>query len=141
MKDKRSSPVDKIIPLLIMLGFSLFCGFVGIANGLGTLTSPLNRAAGPMVCGDRQLEIEQDNSAYIQGEQTTRITAYCVDGQTGEKQDASNELFGVITKLQIATGILSSLIIFFLAMLFLNWAAHRLNTTCAGLFQPSVRKQ
>lgn len=62
MKDKLSSPVGKIIPILMVLGFSLFCGIVGTAGGLGTLTSPLNRIAGPMVCGERVLEIERNSN-------------------------------------------------------------------------------
>ena len=79
MKDKRSSPVDKIIPILMVLGFSVFCSIVGTAGGLGTLTSPLNRIAGPTVCGERDLAIERDSSVYIQGEGTQQVTAYCVD--------------------------------------------------------------
>jgi hypothetical protein len=77
---------DKIIPTLIVLGLSMFCGFIVIATGLGTLTSPLNQIAGPMMCGARTLEIEKDSSAYIQGEQTHKVTAYCVDQRTSEKR-------------------------------------------------------
>jgi len=82
---------DKIIPVLIVLGISMFCGFVAIANGLSTLDSPLNRIADPMVCGERSLEIEKDSSAYIQGEQTHKVTAYCVDIGTEKKQETSKE--------------------------------------------------
>jgi len=106
---------------------------------LGTLTSPLNRIAGPMVCGNQKLEIEKDNSAYIQGEQTTLVTAYCVNTD-GEKQDVSNELIKVISRLQMITGFISGLIMFAFGMLFLVWAARRLNIPFEQLFQPSARR-
>ena len=131
---------DRIIPMLIVLGFSLFCGFVIIANGLGTLTSPLNRIAGPAICGGRQFEIERDGSAHIQGEQTHKVTAYCVDERNGKKQDVSYELLAGIAKLQIAAGFLSSLIFFALAMTFLTRAARRLKIPFEEMFKPSVRK-
>jgi hypothetical protein len=140
MKDKRSSPVDKIIPILMVLGFSMFCGIIGTAGGPGTLTSPLNQIAGPTVCGEQSLEIESDSSVYIQGEGTHQVTAYCVDKGTGEKQDVSIELSGAIRKLQFVSGIILTLIVFALAMLFLHWAARRLGKSFAELFQPSVRR-
>lgn len=130
---------DRITLVLIVFGVGMFCGFVGIAPGLGTLTSPLNRIAGPMVCGNQKLEIEKDSSAYIQGEGTTRITAYCVNTD-GAKQDVSNELIKVIFRLQMITGFVSGLIVFALGLLFLIWAAHRLNIPFEQLFQPSVRR-
>jgi DMSO/TMAO reductase YedYZ heme-binding membrane subunit len=92
------------------------------------------------MCGDRQLVIEKDSSAHIQGEQTTLVTAYCVDGQTGDKQDVSKELMSAITRLQMITGVVSGLIVFGLAMVFLQWAARRLNTPWEKMFQPSVRR-
>lgn len=132
--------MEKIIPILMALGFSVFCGIVGTVGGLGTLTSPLNRIAGPMVCGERVLEIESDSSVYIQGEETHQITAYCVEEGTGEKQDVSIELSGVIRKLQLVCGVLLGLIVFVLTMLFLSWAARRLGRSFAELFQPSMRR-
>ncbi|GEM_PF-2285231 len=132
---------DKIIPVLIVLAISLFCGFAVIANQFNTLTSPLNRIAGPSVCGDRNFEIEQNSNVYIPGEGTTLITAYCVDKATGEKQDVSNQVMAEITKLQIVVGVISSLVIFGLAMVFLNWSARRLNVSFAELFQPSARRK
>lgn len=129
---------DKIIPILIVLGFSMFCGFIVFATGLGSLKSPLNRIAGPMVCSERQLQIETDSSVFIQGEQTHQVTAYCVDAASGEKQDVSLELIRAINRLQIATGFILGLIIFALSMLFLNWAARRLGKSFYELFQPGV---
>jgi len=130
---------DKIMPILIVLGIGMFCGFVVIAPGLGTLISPLNRIAGPIVCGDQKLLIEKDSSVYIQGEQTTLVTAYCVNTDDA-KQDVSNELIKVISRLQLITGFISGLIVFALGMLFLIWAARRLNIPFEQLFQPSVRR-
>ncbi len=131
---------DKIIPLLIVLGLSLFCGFIIIAPGLGSLDSHLNRIAAPILCSDRSLQIEKDSYVYIPGEGTHQVTAYCVDLGTGEKQDASKELMQVISKLQIVTGFISGLIVFGLAMAFLQWAARRLNTSWEKLFQPSIHR-
>jgi hypothetical protein len=130
---------DKLITIVVVLVFGLFCGFVVVAPALDTLDSPLNRIAGPQVCGERSLQIEKDSSAYIQGEQTHKVTAYCVDQATGEKQDVSVELISAITKLQVAAGFISALIIFALAMVFLQWAARRLNTPWEKMFQSSAR--
>jgi len=130
---------DRIVLILIVFGAGMFCGFVGIAPGLGTLSSPLNRIAGPMVCGDQKLAIEKDNSAYIQGEQTTLVTAYCVNTD-GTKQDVSNELIKVISRLQMITGFISGLIVFALGMSFLVWAARRLNIPFEQLFQATARR-
>jgi hypothetical protein len=58
---------DRIIPILMVLGLSIFCGIISTVGGLGTLTSPLNQIAAPSVCGERELQIEKDGSAYIQG--------------------------------------------------------------------------
>ena len=131
---------DKIIPVLMVLGLSMFCGIVVISMGLGGVITPLNQIGGLIVCGDQQLQIEQNTYAYIPGEGTTTITAYCVDEQTNAKQEVTRELNDVTTKLQIVTGIIFGLIIFVLSMLFLNWAARRLNKSFAELFQPSVRR-
>ena len=124
--------------MLMVLGFSIFCGIISTVGGLGTLNSPLNRIAGPQMCGERQLQIEKDSSASIQGEQAHKVTAYCVDPQTGDKQDISVELLGAISKLQVITGVIVALIMFVLSLMFLNWAARRLGKSFTELFQPSV---
>ncbi len=131
---------DKIIPVLMVLGLSMFCVIVVLAIGLGSWITPINRIAGPIVCGNQQLTIEQNNYRYLPGERTTIITAYCVDKQTGAKQDVTAMLTDVTTKIQLTSGTIYGLILFVLAMLFLNWAAHSLNKSFAELFQPSVRR-
>ena len=131
---------DKIIPLLVVLAFSLFCGFVVIATGLGSLDSPLNRVAGPGVCGEDQPQIEKDSTAYIQGEQTHKVTAYCVS-ESGDKKDVSVELMRRISQLQVVTGFISALVIFGLSLLFLNWAARRLGTSVWELFKPGAGRK
>lgn len=110
--------------------------FYIIASGLGSVKSPLNRIAGPMVCGGRELQIEADSSVFFQGEQTHQVTAYCVGQATNEKQDVSVELIVAINRLRIAAGFISSLITFGLVLLFLNWAARRLGKSFYELFQP-----
>jgi predicted PurR-regulated permease PerM len=131
---------DKIIPVLMVFGLSMFCGIVGIAIGIGSLFIPLNQIAGPMVCGDRQVKIEQSTRGYLPNEVFTTITAYCVNEQTGERQDVTSAVEDITTKLQITSGIIYSLIIFALSMLFLNWVARRLGKSFDELFQPSVRR-
>ena len=131
---------DKIIPVLMVFGLSMFCGIVGIAIGLGSMFIPLNQIAAPMVCGDQQVKIEQNTRSYLPGEVFTSITAYCVNEQTGERKDVTSAVQDITTKLQISSGIVYGLIIFFLSMLFLNWAARRLGKSFEELFQPSVRR-
>ena len=131
---------DRIIPILMVLGLSLFCGIISSVGGLGTLTSPLNRIAGPNVCGERELQIEKDSSAYIQGEQTHKVTAYCVDAVSGDKQDVSVELMAAIQRLQVITGVVITIVAFAILMLLSNWAARRLGLSFSELFQPSVKR-
>jgi len=47
----------------------------------------------------------------------------------------------IITKLQVVTGFVPGLIVFGVAMAFLQWAARRLNISWEKLFQPSVRRE
>jgi len=130
---------DKLVPLLIVLGVSMLCSFTVIIPQ-NTLTTPLNRFAAPSVCGDRELMIEKDSDVYIQGEQTHLVTAYCVDAASGDKQDVSNELIKAIGRVQVVAIILLGLLLFGLGMMFLRWAAKRLNTSVEDLFKPSTRK-
>jgi hypothetical protein len=131
---------DKIIPILMVFGLSMFCGIVGISIGLGSLFIPLNQIAASMVCGGQRVKIEQHTRSYLPNEVFTSITAYCVNEQTGEQQDVTSAVEDIATKLQITSGIIYGLIIFVLSMLFLNWAARRLGKSFEELFQPSVRR-
>jgi hypothetical protein len=130
---------DKIIPVLMVFGFSMFCGIVVISMGLGGVFTPLNQIGGPIVCGNKQVKIERNTYSYRPGELFISITAYCVNKQTGKQQNVTDELQDVTGKLQIVTGIISGLVVFFLAMLFLNWAARRLNIPFEKMFQPNAR--
>jgi hypothetical protein len=125
---------NKIIPLLMMFGISMFCGIVGISIGIGSVITPLYQVAVPMICGNQQLEINQNSYSYRPGEETVTITAYCVDNKTGVKRDVTNGL-------QVISGAIYGLIIFILAMIGLYWAARRLNKPWEKMFEPSVSRR
>ena len=78
---------NKIIPLLMVLGISMFCGIIVISIGIGSVITPLHQVAGSMICGNQQLNIEQYTYSYRPGEGSVTITAYCVENQTGVKRD------------------------------------------------------
>ncbi len=94
-----------LITGLILLGISMFCGFMVFAVGAGSLFTPLNQIARPFVCGDQQMEVVQHKYSYQPGETTTTITAYCVDPQTGQKEDKT----GLV---QLVVGVIFGLVIF-----------------------------
>jgi len=131
---------DKIVPLLIVFGFSVLCVFIVIVPW-NTLSSPLNWLAAPFVCLNGVLTVERDTSTYIQGEQTHTVTANCIDEETYASKDVSSELIKVIGKLQIISGVVLSLVLFALAMLTLRWVARRLNIPFEDLFKPSVSRE
>jgi len=125
--------------VLIVFVSSVLCAFVTVIPW-NTLSSPLNFLAEPFVCPNGTLVIERDSSAYIQGEQTHTVTANCVDNESYESKDVSNELIKVVGKLQLVVGVIFSLILFALVMAFLHWAARRLNIPLEDLFKPSVNR-
>ncbi len=125
---------DKIIPILMVLGLSMFCGIIVIAIGIGSMFVSVNKIAAPLVCGNRQLRIDQQDYSYHPGERTITITSYCVDAQTGAEQDVS-------TQLHIVAGVMYGLIVFALMMIFLKWAARRLNISFEEMFKPKARRK
>ncbi len=107
--------VPIILIMLIILGSSLFCGFVVIAGGLGSFFPPLNQVAKPFVCGSDVMQVEQHVYSYKPGSTSYTITVYCVDGTTGAKKDVTNQAQSII-------GLISSAILFvpFLFLVFLG---------------------
>jgi hypothetical protein len=79
-----------IIAVLTMVGISLFCGVIVIAIGIGSAFPQLDQIAGPIVCGNNELQIVQHVSHYQPGETNWTISAYCVDDKTSEKRDVTN---------------------------------------------------
>lgn len=132
---------DKIIPVLMVFGISMFCGIVVVSVGLGSIFLPLNQVGAKFVCGSRELKIEKNSYSYRPGEVTTTITAYCVDAQTNEAEDVTQELYDVTYKLQLVNGLFFGVLFFVSGMIFFRWAAHRLNIPFEDLFKPSVRRQ
>jgi len=130
---------DKTIPILIVLGFSIFCSLIMILPQR-TLTSPLSKLAIPSVCGEGTIEIERISDVYVQGEGTHLVNTYCVNEQ-GEKREVSNELFQATSRLQLPAIIVVGLILFGLGMGFFHWAARRLNIPFEDLFKPSANRQ
>jgi hypothetical protein len=95
---------DNIFIGLVVLGMSLFCGFVGIA-GLGSFFPLLNQVAKPFVCGTDVMQVEQHVYSYKPGSTSYTNTIYCVDGTTGIKKDVTNLVQPVV-------GLISSAILF-----------------------------
>ena len=117
-----------LISALILLGLSLFCGFIGITIGIGSMVTPLNQIARPIVCGNQRMEIIQHKYSYRPGETTTSIEAYCVDDQTGQKVKRT----GLV---QLVSGIIYGLMIFAvvgLALLLFAFKRRRLGTEAKG---------
>jgi hypothetical protein len=130
---------NKVIPLLTVLGISMFCGIVGISIGMGSVITPVNQVVGSIICGKQQLTINQNTEYatadyYRPGEGVVTIKAYCVNSQTGVKRD-------ITSTLQIISGTIYGLIIFILAMIRFNWVARRLNKSWEKLFEPTVSRR
>jgi hypothetical protein len=86
---------DKIFIVLIVLGMSVFCGFVGIA-GLGSFFPPLNQLAKPFVCSTGVMQVDQHAYSYKPGSTSYTNTVYCVYGKTGIKKDVTKLVGPVI---------------------------------------------
>jgi hypothetical protein len=92
----------KLIFLLILVGFSFFCGFIVIAIGFGSIFPVINQVAAPIVCPNNTLKIVQDVTHYHPGETSWTATATCTDSATGKKKD-------VTFLLQVVAGLFYSL--------------------------------
>ena len=105
---------DNIFIALVVLGISLFFGFVVIA-GLGSFFPSLNQVAKPIVCGSDVMQVDQHVYSYKPGSTSYTITVYCVDGTTGAKKDVTNQAQSIM-------GLISSAILFvpFLFLVFLG---------------------
>jgi hypothetical protein len=105
---------DKIFIVLLVLGASIFCGFVGIA-GLGSFFPALNQVTKPFVCGSDVMQVEQHVHSYKPGSTSYTTTVTCVDGTTGAKKDVTNLAQSFI-------GLISSAILFgpFLFLIYLG---------------------
>jgi hypothetical protein len=131
---------DKLIPILMVFGLSMFCGILIVGIGLGSVLIPLDGIGSSVVCGDRDLQLERNTYTYIPGQETTIITAYCVNEQTGSREEVTEELYNVTEKIRVANGVISGILFFFLGMWFLRWAARRLNIPFEELFMPTARR-
>jgi len=99
---------DRMIGVLIVWGICMFCGFVGISDGLASIFPPLDQVAAPIICGNQSLIIDQHTSSYRPGETNFSITAHCFDS----KQDQTGPV-------QLVAGIIYSLV-FLVIMIVLN---------------------
>jgi hypothetical protein len=117
---------DRIFIALIVLGISLFFGFVVIA-GLGSFFPPLNQVAKPIVCGSDVMQVDQHVYSYKPGSTSYTITIYCVDSATGIKKDVTNLVQPII-------GLISSAILFvpFLFLVFFGINKLRQQQKAAG---------
>ena len=95
----------RIGTLVWMLIGSLFCGIVMFSVALGSIFPNVNAIAGPLVCGNRKLEITQYTHSYTPGSVDTTTTDHCVDQTTGRKQE-------VTPVIVLVAGMMDSLIFF-----------------------------
>ena len=95
---------DNIFIALVVLGISLFFGFVVIA-GLGSFFPPLNQVTKPIVCGSNVMQVDQHVNSYKPGSTSYTVTVYCIDGASGAKKD-------VTILAQSMIGLISSAILF-----------------------------
>jgi hypothetical protein len=109
---------DNIFIVLVVLGISLFFGFVIIA-GLGSFFPALNQVAKPIVCGSDVMHVDQHVYSFKPGSTSYTITVYCVDATTGVKKDVTN-------RAQLVIGLISSGVLF-VPLIFLSyWGINKL---------------
>ncbi len=77
----------RLTGMLVLLGICLFCGFIVFTVGIGSMYPPMNRVAGPIVCGSQPMEIIQRTYSYRPGDTTWSVDIFCVDPDTGAKVD------------------------------------------------------
>ena len=119
-----------------MFGLSILLGVAIMRIGLANVILPMNKIAGPMVCGDEQLVIKQ--YASTSGQET--ITAYCVSADTDARRVVTDKLNYVISKIQTNAGVVFGLILFVLARIFLNRTARKRNISFDELFKLMTTK-
>jgi hypothetical protein len=107
-----------IFIFLVVLGISLFFGFVVIA-GLGSFFPALNQVAKPIVCGSDVMQVDQHVYSYKPGSTSYTITVYCVDGTTGVKKDVTNLA-------QLVIGLISSGTLFVPLIFLFYWGINKL---------------
>ena len=106
--------MDRIGSWLALLGASMFCGIILFSVAAGSIFPKLNAIAGPLVCGNRDLEITQYTHSYTPGSVDTTTTDYCIDPSTGSKQ----EVTGAIV---LVAGVIDSLILFAVLSVMILW--------------------
>src|SRR5258708_27774258 len=104
-----------LVTTLIVLGSSLFTGIIIVSIGLGAAFPPMEKGAAPFICSGKTLQLSTQDFAYGFTQGYT-ITWYCVDDQTGAKDDVSGQTI-------LVAGLVYSVIIFALAMIWVIWAA------------------
>ena len=102
---KALTCISIIVVILIILGSSLFSGFVVFAGGLGSFFPSLNQIAKPIVCGSDVMQVEQHVYSYKPGSTSYTITVYCINDTTGAQKDVTNQT-------QLVTGLIYSAILF-----------------------------
>jgi hypothetical protein len=118
-RTKRGIMKGYAVLALIVLGISMFCGIIVIAVGFGSIFTPLNQIAGPVVCGSQQLQIVQRTYSYRPGQTNWDIMAYCVDPAAETKRDVTGAV-------QLVSGGIYGLILF---VLLFAWLARLVLTT------------
>ena len=120
-----------LITAAIVMLCSMFCGIIVMAIGMGSFFPVLNQVAGPIVCGNQTLQIDQHTYSYKPGSTNFTITAYCVDSQTGQKKDVTDAV-------QLVSGMMYSLLFFVLAIVAIVWSAFKWKDTSPSVGTPAA---
>lgn len=95
---------------LFGLGVGLFCGYMIISVGLGSVCPSLYKVASPILCGsDQRLEVVQHRHSWRPGTVMWTAKVYLIDESTGKKEDRT----GVV---KLAAGAVYGLGIFVLLL-------------------------
>ncbi|HTP11240.1 MAG TPA: SHOCT domain-containing protein [Anaerolineae bacterium] len=97
--------------VVLLLIWCLFMGVTAISIGFGAAFPALNRLAGPVVCSNGQMRVDEQTYRPSPGTTVTTMDWMCVDNKTGEAQPV-NEL-----SMFLFNGLIYGLILFGVIML------------------------
>ena len=101
--------------IVILLVFSLFCGFFIISLGIGSEFTAVNTVMSPLVCGTERIEVASQYNVAHPGKKFFGSRWLCVDETTGAAQDAS-------TKTNLISGAVYGLMLFAIVIAWWLWA-------------------
>jgi len=121
------------IPYWLVLGFiwSIFMGITAVSIGIGSLAPQLNSIAGPFVCPNGRMQVDQQVDQVSPVETVTTLTYYCVDAQSGAKTELNP-----FTSINLYAGVIYGLLIFLVVLII--WYFNR--SSVVSRESPETRK-